>query len=138
MYQTIFPASEENEEVIRILVQQMGFLAGKSVLVERQIVASTDDINIASALDSLADSVKARNNDKDEPKKSKKGKKAEEHDPISMGRASWRAYDGEIISTMKLHQRLAAGEFPNNMTFANFKGELWVVLDNKLIKEPQA
>lgn len=147
MYQTIFAASEQNEtneEVIRILVEQMGLLAGKSVSVEKQIVVYTDDINLSSALDALADSIKARKEEKStemliagdfgkgtkEPKKvkAKLGK---------MGKASWRnEKTGEIVSTMKLHQRMAAGEIEDNATFINFKGERWVVMDGKMIKEP--
>lgn len=137
MYSTNFPA-DEFEDAVRQLIDSANFLTGAKAKVEKMIVVSTEDLSLSSALDSLADSMKARKNGKaTTSKKLKKGKKVEEHDPISMGRASWRTYDGEIISTMKLHQRLEAGEFADNTTFTNFKGERWVVMDGELIKEPQ-
>lgn len=145
MFETIFAASgknETNEEVIRILVEQMGFLAGKSVQVEKQIVVSTDDINLSSALDALAESMKS--NVTVGLKKPKKEKKPQEDAlPIKMGKASWKnVKTGEVISTMKLHQALKESRAEVYTVYINAKGVRHVVMLNDLggldlVKEPE-
>lgn len=141
MYSTNFPA-DEFEDAVRQLIDSVNFLTGAKATVEKMIVVSTEDINLMSALDSLADSMKERKNGKDAPKKFKKMIEPANKDGKAGPRSWTNMKTKEVVSARELKRQLAAGDLAVGSAWLNSKGDQYVVLNDSegwsLVKEPQA
>lgn len=147
-YQTKFPVNLIDQEELEELVLSLAKMTGAGLESETLFVISTDDAEFSSVLDTLADGIvrKGMPKTKLEDKVRKTPKYKREIQPKANAGKNWRSLPRswtnektkEVLSARELKRRQAAGTLDEGMTFVNFKGVRLVVLDGKLIKEPQA
>jgi hypothetical protein len=142
MYETKFPGDKFLSSELSTLVEYLKKVTGKDASIEYVFIVSTDDVDLSSMLDSLADA--ARNGKKHKATKAEKAKFTG-----TMTNRSYRWADtGEIITSQELNKLLnstdkVAPEFISlqGRVIENHKGERFVIeeMDGNLckIKEPR-
>jgi len=146
IFETKFPGSLIDHEELCELVNSLAAKMGEKADVEQLTIVGTDDTEFSNLLDSLAEGLKRKRSQPVEAKVRKtrtpalaggarEGKSQPKSNP---GSKSYTDKDGNTYSKQALNKLLAAGELKDGFVVCSWKGERWVVMDGKMIKEPQA
>lgn len=134
-YTTLIPAVLVNEVELTDLVTHLANVLNVKVQIEQCFIIKTDDLNLSDMMDHIAAQLNGGNGTKPIAE-TKKGKpKAASAGTIGK-KSLLEEKTGMVISKQTLKKLLAEGTVANNTVYKDYKGGRFVVLDNKLIREP--
>jgi hypothetical protein len=129
-YETRFPEKLITADELTKLVTPIGQIVNAKVGVEMVFVVSTDDGEVSSIFDTLADNL-IRNRKKAEPEareRKTRGKGKSLKTTVRLGLHSYRNTEtGDVFSKQKINKMLAANELERGTKFVNGHDETFMV-----------
>ena len=149
-YQTQIPAEQIEQGELTDLVDRLALALNATAEISQVYVVSTESVELSEIIDNVVYGIdqrkkpRAKAEDKVRAKaeaivrKMRKGKPKQGGTIGGGSRSLTNEKTKEVLSSLQVARDVSAGNIPDNTTFINARGERLIVMDGKLIKEPQA